>query len=125
MTFTRRPGSGRFRQTSSAEDRHILRNARVHPTASPAVIEAHDESRFNLSSDGNRVRVWRHRGEPLNHAFSLQRHTSPIAGVIVRVAIAYNTRSPLVLIRSTMTAQWYVHDILQPHVLPTAAWTHF
>ncbi|GFW68204.1 transposable element Tcb1 transposase [Trichonephila clavipes] len=31
--------------------------------------------------------------------------------------IAYNTRSPLVLIRGTMTAQWYVHDILQPHVL--------
>ncbi|GFT30074.1 transposable element Tcb2 transposase [Trichonephila clavipes] len=23
-----------------------------------------------------------------------------------------------ILIRGTMTAQWYVHDILQPHVLP-------
>ncbi|GFW59785.1 uncharacterized protein TNCV_4718761 [Trichonephila clavipes] len=33
-------------------------------------------------------------------------------------AIAYNTRPPLVLIRDTMTAQWYVHDILQPLVLP-------
>ncbi|GFV28569.1 transposable element Tcb1 transposase [Trichonephila clavipes] len=33
-------------------------------------------------------------------------------------AFAYNTRLPLVLIRGTMTAQWYVHDILQPHVLP-------
>ncbi|GFY13918.1 transposable element Tcb1 transposase [Trichonephila clavipes] len=33
-------------------------------------------------------------------------------------AIAYSTRSPLVLIRGTMTAQRYVHDILQPHVLP-------
>ncbi|GFV39132.1 transposable element Tcb2 transposase [Trichonephila clavipes] len=33
-------------------------------------------------------------------------------------AIAYNTRSSLVLICGTMTAQWYVHDILQPHVLP-------
>ncbi|GFX36108.1 transposable element Tcb2 transposase [Trichonephila clavipes] len=33
-------------------------------------------------------------------------------------AIAYNTWSPLVLIRGTMTAQWYVHDILQPHVFP-------
>ncbi|GFT39630.1 transposable element Tcb1 transposase [Trichonephila clavipes] len=32
-------------------------------------------------------------------------------------AIAYNTRSPLVLIRRTMTAQRYVHDILQPHEL--------
>ncbi|GFU32041.1 uncharacterized protein TNCV_186911 [Trichonephila clavipes] len=33
-------------------------------------------------------------------------------------AIAYNIRSPLVLIRGTIAAQWYVHDILQPHVLP-------
>ncbi|GFX74188.1 transposable element Tcb2 transposase [Trichonephila clavipes] len=33
-------------------------------------------------------------------------------------AIAYDTRSPLVLIRGIMTAQRYVHDILQPHVLP-------
>ncbi|PRD20803.1 UNVERIFIED_CONTAM: Transposable element Tcb1 transposase [Trichonephila clavipes] len=32
-------------------------------------------------------------------------------------AIAYNTWSPLVLIRGTMTAQRNVHDILQPHVL--------
>ncbi|PRD24829.1 UNVERIFIED_CONTAM: hypothetical protein NCL1_42646 [Trichonephila clavipes] len=30
-------------------------------------------------------------------------------------AIAYNTRSSLVLILGTMTAQQYVHDILQPH----------
>ncbi|GFU21699.1 transposable element Tcb1 transposase, partial [Trichonephila clavipes] len=54
----------------------------------------------------------------LNHAFALQRHTSPSTGVMVWGAIAYNTRSPLVLIRGTMTAQRYVHDILQPHVLP-------
>ncbi|GFT38649.1 transposable element Tcb2 transposase [Trichonephila clavipes] len=32
-------------------------------------------------------------------------------------AIAYNIRSPLVMIRVTMTAQWYVHNILQLHVL--------
>ncbi|GFV99739.1 transposable element Tcb2 transposase [Trichonephila clavipes] len=31
---------------------------------------------------------------------------------------AYDTRSPLVLIRGSTTAQWNVHDILQPHVLP-------
>ncbi|GFX25383.1 transposable element Tcb2 transposase [Trichonephila clavipes] len=33
-------------------------------------------------------------------------------------AIAYKTRTPLVLILGTMTGQWYVHDILLPHVLP-------
>ncbi|GFT34598.1 transposable element Tcb1 transposase [Trichonephila clavipes] len=31
-------------------------------------------------------------------------------------ANSYNTQSPLVLIRGTMAAQRYVHDILQPHV---------
>ncbi|GFV77702.1 transposable element Tcb2 transposase [Trichonephila clavipes] len=77
-----------------------------------------DESRFNLSSDDNRVRVWRSRGERLNPAFALQRHTARISGAMVWGIIVYNTRSPLVLIRGNMTAQWYVNDILQPHVLP-------
>ncbi|GFV82152.1 uncharacterized protein TNCV_2790501 [Trichonephila clavipes] len=81
-----------------------------------------DESRFNLSSDDNRVRVWRPRDERLNPAFALQRHTASTACVMVWGAVAYNTRSPLVLIRGTMTAQWYVHDILQPHVLPLMQW---
>ncbi|GFV35592.1 transposable element Tcb2 transposase [Trichonephila clavipes] len=70
------------------------------------------------SSDDNRVCVWKPRGEGLNPAFALQRQTAPTSGVMVWGAIAYNARSPLVLIRGTMTAQWYVHDILQPHVLP-------
>ncbi|GFV08387.1 transposable element Tcb1 transposase [Trichonephila clavipes] len=58
------------------------------------------------------------RGECFNPAFALQRHTAPTAGVMVWGATAYNTRSPLVLVRGTMTAQRCVHDILQPHVLP-------
>ncbi|GFX50830.1 transposable element Tcb2 transposase [Trichonephila clavipes] len=40
MSFTRRPGSGRPQQTSRREDRHIVRNARVQPTASSAAIQA-------------------------------------------------------------------------------------
>ncbi|GFY23667.1 transposable element Tcb2 transposase [Trichonephila clavipes] len=77
-----------------------------------------DESRFNLSSDDTRVRVWRPSAQRLNPAFALQRHTALTAGVMVWGAIAYNTRSPLVLIHGTMTAQRDVHDILQPNVLP-------
>ncbi|GFV89038.1 transposable element Tcb2 transposase [Trichonephila clavipes] len=77
-----------------------------------------DESRFNLSSDYNCFRVWKHRGEHLNPAFALQRHTAPTASVMVGATIAYNTRSPLLFIPGTMAAQQYVHDILQPHVLP-------
>ncbi|GFT17772.1 transposable element Tcb2 transposase [Trichonephila clavipes] len=40
MSFTRRPGLGRPRQTSRREDHHIVRNARVQPSASSAVILA-------------------------------------------------------------------------------------
>ncbi|GFV60679.1 transposable element Tcb2 transposase [Trichonephila clavipes] len=152
VSFARRPGSERPRQTSRREDRHIIRNAHVHPTASSTAIQAQvapslgasvssrtkrrclakghldrgahyvDEFRINLSSDNNRVRVWRPGGERLNPTFALQRHTVPTAGVMVWVAIAYNTRSPLGLIRGSMTAQRYVYDILQPHVLPLMQW---
>ncbi|GFX99296.1 transposable element Tcb2 transposase [Trichonephila clavipes] len=81
-------------------------------------IRISDESRFNLSSDDNRVRLWRPRCGRLNPAFALQRHTTPTAGVMVWCVVAYNTRSPLLLIRGPRTAQWYVHDILHSHVLP-------
>ncbi|GFT49097.1 transposable element Tcb2 transposase [Trichonephila clavipes] len=40
MSFTRRTGSKRPRQTSRREDRHIVRNARVKPTASSVAILA-------------------------------------------------------------------------------------
>ncbi|GFX90344.1 transposable element Tcb2 transposase [Trichonephila clavipes] len=184
MSFTRRPGLGRPRQTSRREDRHIVRNARVQPNASSAAIQAQaasslgapvssrtilrrlaeghlgsryplrvlpltpthrclrlewcsargnwtalewnlivfsNESRFNLSSDDNRVHVWRPRGEHLNPAFALQQHTSPTDSVIAWGAIAYNTQSSLVLIRGTMTAQRYVHDIRQGCHKPVSA----
>ncbi|GFV16629.1 transposable element Tcb2 transposase [Trichonephila clavipes] len=174
MSFTRRPGSGRPRESSHREDRHIVRNAHGPPTASSAancvigrqrgtalslgapessrtilrrLAEGHlrsrcplrvlpltlthrclhlqwcrarrnwtaaewnqvvfrDKSRFSHSSDDNHVRVWRPRDKHLNPAFTLQRHIAPTAGVTVWGAIAYNTRSPLVLIHVTMTAQW-------------------
>ncbi|GFX03825.1 transposable element Tcb2 transposase [Trichonephila clavipes] len=40
VSFTRRPGSRRHRQTSHREGHCIVRNARVHPTASSAAIQA-------------------------------------------------------------------------------------
>ncbi|GFU09411.1 transposable element Tcb1 transposase [Trichonephila clavipes] len=64
-----------------------------------------DESSFNLSSDDNRVCVWRLHGERLNPAFALQLHTVPTAGVMVWGAITYNTGSHLLLIHCTMTSQ--------------------
>ncbi|GFX69424.1 transposable element Tcb2 transposase [Trichonephila clavipes] len=40
MSFTRRPGSGRPRQTSHREVRHIVRDACVQPIASSTAIQA-------------------------------------------------------------------------------------
>ncbi|GFW18302.1 transposable element Tcb2 transposase [Trichonephila clavipes] len=57
-------------------------------------------------------------GDPVVNASILPFLYSDTAGVMVWVVIAYNTRSPLVLICGTMTAQRYVDGILQPHVLP-------
>ncbi|GFW87629.1 transposable element Tcb2 transposase [Trichonephila clavipes] len=142
MSFTRRPGSGRPRQTNRREDSYIVRNARVQPTASSVATQRkhlhwgplfllepyegawlkdvwdHDtnyvgESRFNLSSYDDRVFVWRPRVERINPAFALQRHTTPTAGVIVWGVIVHNTRLTLVLIRGIMTSQRLSQDCLR------------
>ncbi|GFV60073.1 transposable element Tcb2 transposase [Trichonephila clavipes] len=47
------------------------------------LTEGHfDESKFNLSNDNNRVRVWRPFGKHLNPAFAFQRHTTPTLDVM-------------------------------------------
>ncbi|GFX79230.1 hypothetical protein TNCV_695421 [Trichonephila clavipes] len=42
MSFTRKRGSGRPRQTSCREDCHIVRNARVQQIASSVTLEAQE-----------------------------------------------------------------------------------
>ncbi|GFW17172.1 transposable element Tcb1 transposase [Trichonephila clavipes] len=46
------------------------------------------------------------------------RHTARTAGVMVWEAIAYDSRSTLILMRGTLTGQRYVDDILRPHEGP-------
>ncbi|UYV79395.1 hypothetical protein LAZ67_17002463 [Cordylochernes scorpioides] len=77
-----------------------------------------DESRFCLSSDSRRVRVWRRRGERSNPAAIVERPTVRQRGIMVWGAIAYDSRSPLFRIQGTMTAQRYVDDVLRPVTLP-------
>ncbi|UYV78732.1 hypothetical protein LAZ67_16002585 [Cordylochernes scorpioides] len=77
-----------------------------------------DESRFCLSSDSRRVRVWRRRGERSNSAAIVERPTVLQRGIMVWGAIAYDSRSPLLRIQGTMTAQRYVDDVLRPVTLP-------
>ncbi|GFX56380.1 transposable element Tcb1 transposase [Trichonephila clavipes] len=75
------------------------------PVSSRTIGRRLADGRLGSSSYDNRVRLWRPHGERLNSAFDLQRHTAPTAGLIVLGVIAYHTRSPLVLIHGTMTAQ--------------------
>ncbi|GFY12464.1 transposable element Tcb2 transposase [Trichonephila clavipes] len=77
-----------------------------------------DESRFVLGTDGNRVRVWRLSGERYNSPHTVLRHTACTADVMVWGAIAYDSRSTLVVMRGTLTGQRYVDNILRPHVGP-------
>ncbi|UYV82730.1 hypothetical protein LAZ67_22000686 [Cordylochernes scorpioides] len=77
-----------------------------------------DESHFCLSSDSRRVRVWRRRGERSNPAAIVERPTVQQRGIMVWGAIAYDSRSPLLRIQGTMTAQRYVDDVLRPVTLP-------
>ncbi|GFW39787.1 transposable element Tcb2 transposase [Trichonephila clavipes] len=75
-----------------------------------------DESRFSLSADDHRTRVWRRTGQRSDPAFIGERHTAISQGVTVWGAIS--TRSSLVVLQGTLTARRYVDDILTPIVLP-------
>ncbi|GFV88804.1 DDE_3 domain-containing protein [Trichonephila clavipes] len=46
------------------------------------------------------------------------RHTARTAGVMVWGAVAYDSRSTLIVMRGTLTGQRYVDDILRPYVGP-------
>ncbi|GFX68399.1 transposable element Tcb2 transposase [Trichonephila clavipes] len=74
-----------------------------------------DESRFVWGTDDNRVRVGG-SGERYNSPHTVLRHTTRTAGVMVCGAIAYDSRSTLIVMRRTLTGQRYVDDILRPHV---------
>ncbi|GFV73538.1 transposable element Tcb2 transposase [Trichonephila clavipes] len=77
-----------------------------------------DESRFVLGTDDNHVRVWGRPGERYNSPHTVLRHTARTAGVMVLGALAYDSRSTLIVMRGTLTDQRYVDDILRPHVGP-------
>ncbi|GFU18640.1 transposable element Tcb2 transposase [Trichonephila clavipes] len=77
-----------------------------------------DESRLVLGTDDNRVRVWRRPGKRNNSPHTVLRHTAHTIGVMVWGAIAYDSRSTLIVMRGILTSQRYVDDILRPHVGP-------
>ncbi|GFW28701.1 transposable element Tcb1 transposase [Trichonephila clavipes] len=81
-------------------------------------VVSSDESRFALGTDDNRVQVWRRPGERYDSHHIVLRHTARTAGVMVWGALAYESRTTLIMMRGTLTGQRYVDDILRPHVGP-------
>ncbi|GFY30982.1 transposable element Tc1 transposase [Trichonephila clavipes] len=77
-----------------------------------------DESWLVLGTDDYRVRVWRRPGERYNSPHTVLRHSACTAGVMVWGAIAYDSRSTLIVMRGTLTGQRYVDDMFRPHVGP-------
>ncbi|GFU05413.1 transposable element Tc1 transposase [Trichonephila clavipes] len=80
-----------------------------------------DESRIFGGTGDNPVRIWSHPGERYNSPHTVLRHTARTAGVMVWGAIAYDSRSTLIVMCGTLTGQRYVDDILRPHALPWPA----
>ncbi|XP_071044216.1 uncharacterized protein [Parasteatoda tepidariorum] len=104
-----RPGQGRPRATTAADDRYIQLTAR-------------HESRFSLESDTRRVLVWRERGTRNNPTFIRERSHYRRACWMVWGGISIGGRTDLHIIRNgTLTARRYADEILRPHVIPYAA----
>ncbi|UYV72229.1 hypothetical protein LAZ67_9002258 [Cordylochernes scorpioides] len=77
-----------------------------------------DESRFLLCPDDRRKRVWRRPGQRVDPGLTVEHHTGPQQGVMVWGAISFDSRTLLVVIPGTLTAQRYVDDIIRPVLLP-------
>ncbi|CAH2006703.1 unnamed protein product [Acanthoscelides obtectus] len=63
-------------------------------------------------------RMQMRRGERRNPQFFVERRVHHTVGVMVWSAIAYGSRSPSIFIRGNMNAQHYIHEVLEPHLLP-------
>ncbi|UYV82585.1 hypothetical protein LAZ67_22000050 [Cordylochernes scorpioides] len=77
-----------------------------------------DESRLLLCPDDRHKRVWRRPGQTVDPGLTVEHHTGPQQGVMVWGTISFDSRTPLVVIPGTLTAQRYVDDILRPVLLP-------
>ncbi|GFT56234.1 uncharacterized protein TNCV_130221 [Trichonephila clavipes] len=60
---------------------------------------------------------WWHRGERTLAACNRLRHIGPSPGMMVRRAIGYTSRSPLVRIDSTLNNARYISGVLRPEAL--------
>ncbi|KFM76542.1 Transposable element Tc1 transposase, partial [Stegodyphus mimosarum] len=77
-----------------------------------------DESRFELSPDDQRRRVWRRPEQWCDTNLTVFRQTGRQPEMMVWSAISFHSRTPLVVIRRNLTPQRYIDEVLRPVVLP-------
>ena len=92
--------------------------ARAHWRAEWRSVVFSDESRFCLYASDGRMLVRRRPGERLEPSCLRRRHTGPTPGVMVWGAMSYDSRSSLVVIPGTLTANVYIRLVIVPVVLP-------
>lgn len=76
-----------------------------------------DESHFSITSDIDCVWVWWHQRQWAYPANIVERQTGLTACIMVCRAIGYAFKSHLVMLLQTLMAQWYITNILCPHML--------
>ncbi|GFV64025.1 transposable element Tc1 transposase [Trichonephila clavipes] len=122
-------GSGKPKATADLKYRLIVRSGVTAPDSPLSTIRRvtrktihrwliDDESHFQLCPYDHRRRVWKRSGQRANPAFTIARHRGPQPGVISWGTIYFDSRTSLVVIRGTLTAQRYVNDILRTVLLP-------
>ncbi|GFV73714.1 transposable element Tc1 transposase [Trichonephila clavipes] len=74
-----------------------------------------DESHFQLCPDNHQRRVWNRPGQRTDPVFTIARRPQP--AVMVWGAISFDSRTPLGIIRGTITTRRYVDDILRTVLL--------
>lgn len=80
-----------------------------------------DESRFCVDFVDGREKMWRYRGERYNQTHFTETVSYGGGSVMVWGGICLGGRTELVIIENgSLTAQRYVTDILEPHVMPFA-----
>ena len=77
-----------------------------------------DESRFNLSTNDGRIRVWRRQGERYTDATVLEHDRYGGGSVMVWGGINHHHRTPLYRVDGNLTGIRYRDEILRPLVIP-------
>lgn len=79
-----------------------------------------DETRFALVPDNYRLRVWRVPGRPSRLRYPSQRAQQHGGSIMFWAGIMHGTRTDILHIQGTMTADLYLNQVLQPVVRPLA-----